>query len=134
MNKKDSETPLNTCLCGHGESLQQCCSRFISEGALPETAEQLMRSRYTAFALGDEAYLLDTWHPDTRPSRVRLDPRQRWLGLSIRATEAGGLDAVAGTVEFVARYKIDGKGHRLHEISRFEKIAGRWYYLDGEHR
>jgi len=76
---------------------------------------------------------LSTWHPDTRPSRVRLDSKQRWLGLKIRNAEAGGADDVTGTVEFVARFKVDGKGHRLHEISRFEKIDGRWYYLDGQH-
>jgi len=92
-----------------------------------------MRSRYSAFVVRDESYLLATWHPDTRPGRVRLDEKQRWLGLSIRAAEAGGPDARAGVVEFVARFKIDGNGHRLHEISRFEKINGRWYYLDGQH-
>ncbi len=92
-----------------------------------------MRSRYSGFAVRDEAYLLATWHPDTRPSRVRMDEKQRWLGLSIRATEAGGVGDKSGIVEFVARFKIDGKGHRLHEISRFEFIDGRWYYLDGQH-
>ena len=92
-----------------------------------------MRSRYTAFVRCDEEYLLASWHPDTRPSRVRLDDQQRWLGLSIRATEAGGAEDATGTVEFVARFMVAGKGHRLHEISRFEKIAGRWYYLDGRH-
>ncbi|MCB1706742.1 MAG: zinc chelation protein SecC [Halioglobus sp.] len=92
-----------------------------------------MRSRYSGFVVRDESYLLQTWHPDTRPRRVRMDPAQQWLGLSIRATEAGGVEDGTGTVEFVARYRIDGKGHRLHEISRFEKIDGRWYYLDGQH-
>lgn len=62
-----------------------------------------------------------------------MDDQQRWLGLSIRATEGGGRDDSMGTVEFVARFKVGGKGHRLHEISRFEKIEGRWYYLDGQH-
>ncbi len=97
------------------------------------TAEQLMRSRYSSFVVCDESYLLATWHPDTRPSRVRLDKKQRWLGLSIRATEAGGPDDRTGIVEFIARFNIDGKGHRLHEISRFEKIDGRWHYVDGRH-
>jgi SEC-C motif-containing protein len=92
-----------------------------------------MRSRYTSFALREEPYLLATWHPDTRPSRVRFDEKQRWLGLKIRAMEAGGPNDDAGTVEFVARFKIDGKGYRLHEVSRFEKIDGRWYYRDGKH-
>lgn len=92
-----------------------------------------MRSRYTAFVLLNEDYLLATWHPDTRPSRVRLDERQRWLGLKVRATAAGGEADTTGTVEFVARFKIDGRGTRLHEVSRFERLQGRWYYRDGEH-
>lgn len=92
-----------------------------------------MRSRYCGFVSCDEAYLLKTWHPDTRPTRVRFDEKQRWLGLSIRSLEAGTQNDHTGTVEFVARYKVDGKGHRLHETSRFEKIDGSWYYLDGEH-
>ncbi len=92
-----------------------------------------MRSRYSGFALGLEQYLLDTWHGSTRPSRVRLDDQQRWLGLSIKSTEAGGSQDSEGKVEFVARFKEQGRGHRLHEISRFEKVDGRWYYLDGEH-
>jgi SEC-C motif-containing protein len=92
-----------------------------------------MRSHFCGFVLRDEPYLLATWHPETRPSRVRFDEKQRWLGLRILASEAGGLEAVHGIVEFVARFKIDGKGHRLHEVSRFEKIDGRWYYRDGKH-
>ena len=92
-----------------------------------------MRSRYSAFVERDESYLLASWHPDTRPSGVRLDPEQRWLGLSIKSTEAGTPADNTGVVEFVARFKIAGKGHRLHERSRFEKIEGCWYYLDGEH-
>ncbi len=124
---------LASCPCGTGKDYAECCGRFISGDAIPETAEQLMRSRYTGFVARDESYLLATWHPKTRPSRVRTDERQRWLGLSIRATEAGGPDDGTGVVEFVARFKIDGKGHRLHEIGRFEKIDGRWFYLDGKH-
>jgi len=83
--------------------------------------------------LCDDAYLLATWSPARRPSRVRFDSKQRWLGLSVRATSGGGEQDTEGTVEFVARYKIDGKGHRMHEISRFEKREGRWFYLDGQH-
>ena len=92
-----------------------------------------MRSRYSAFVEKHEAYLLATWHLRTRPSRVRFDAEQRWLGLSIKST-AGGLPSDDdGEVEYVARYKIAGKGYRLHERSRFKKIEGIWYYLDGEH-
>ena len=92
-----------------------------------------MRSRYSGFVEERAEYLLATWHPDTRPSRVRFDPQQRWLGLRVKATEAGGAGDATGIVEFVARYKIDGRGHRLHELSRFAKHDGRWYYLDGKH-
>lgn len=92
-----------------------------------------MRSRYCGFVLCDERYLLTTWHPDTRPGRVRLDKQQRWLGLKIYSAGRGGPNDITGTVEFVARFKINGRGHRLHEVSRFEKIEGRWYYLDGKH-
>ena len=133
MARKKTSVAEETCACGSGERPGQCCGRYITGGELPESAGQLMRSRYTAFVQRDEPYLLSTWHPDTRPSRVRLEEKQRWLGLTIRAEQAGGPDDDSGTVEFVARFKIDGKGHRLHEVSRFEKIDGRWYYRDGEH-
>ncbi|EAQ98147.2 YchJ family protein [Congregibacter litoralis] len=121
------------CLCDSGRDIDACCGPFLDGVAIPETAAQLMRSRYSAFVACDEAYLLATWHPKTRPSRVRLDEAQRWLGLKIRGGAAGGAMDDRGTVEFVARYKIAGKGHRLHEVSDFEKIDGRWYYLKGKH-
>ena len=121
------------CPCGSAVDYAHCCGRFIEGGQRPHSAEQLMRSRYCGFVLCNERYLLRTWHPDTRPKQVRLDSNAHWLGLSIRNTEAGGADEAAGTVEFVARYKIDGRGHRLHEISEFEKIEGQWYYHSGQH-
>jgi SEC-C motif-containing protein len=121
------------CPCGSQLGLAQCCGRFIEGTDIAGTAELLMRSRYSAFVLCNQAYLVATWHPDTRPSRVSLDPEQRWLGLSIRATGEGAAGDESGTVEFVVRFKLRGKGHRLHELSRFKKIDGHWYYLDGQH-
>ena len=121
------------CPCGHLASYAQCCQRFLRGDDCPKTAEQLMRSRYSAFVMCDQAYLLATWYEETRPSKVRLNDKQRWLGLRIRATDGGGEDDVTGVVEYVARYKVDGKGHRLHEVSRFLKSEDRWYYRDGEH-
>lgn len=93
-----------------------------------------MRSRYTAYSRGDEAYLLQTWHASTRPTTLALhaQPPTHWLGLKVIATHDGGAAHERGTVEFVARYKIGGKAHRLHEVSRFVREAGRWYYLDAE--
>jgi SEC-C motif-containing protein len=90
-----------------------------------------MRSRYSAFVLGKAAYLLATWHPDTRPGRLDLDegPVPKWLGLRVKRHEALGPDEAR--VEFVARYKIDGRAFRLHETSRFTRRDGRWYYVDG---
>jgi SEC-C motif-containing protein len=133
MATRNAQFDQAVCPCGSEVEYSRCCGRYLSGEETPQNAEQLMRSRYCGFVTCDEPYLLATWHPDTRPSKVRLYEKQRWLGLSVRATEAGRVDDVSGTVEFVARFKVDGKGHRLHEISRFEKIDSRWYYLDGQH-
>ena len=89
-----------------------------------------MRSRYCAFVLGDVAYLLATWHPRTRPASIEIDPNQRWLGLKLRGNTGGLESDTQGTVSFVARYKIVGKGYRLEENSLFEKLGDRWFYLD----
>lgn len=91
-----------------------------------------MRSRYSAYVLRDEAYLLATWHADTRPASLDLtaDDGTRWLGLNVRRHEQ--TDADAALVEFVARYRIAGRGHRLHETSRFVREHERWYYVVGE--
>ncbi len=91
-----------------------------------------MRSRYSAYVLGLEAYLLATWHADTRPPGLDLheEPPVRWLGLDVKRHVASGVDSAI--VEFVARHKRDGRARRLHEISRFVREDGRWYYVDGE--
>ena len=90
-----------------------------------------MRSRYSAYVLGLEEYLLDTWHPDTRPMSLELNKGEliRWLGLSIKR-HANTTDTTS-TVEFVARYRTGGgKAERLHEVSEFE-LLDRWYYVSG---
>jgi SEC-C motif domain protein len=120
------------CPCGSGVTLADCCGRFLDDRALPDTAERLMRSRYTAYVLGAEAYLRRTWHESTRPAGRLLDETPvTWLGLDVRRADAGA-DRSEATVEFVARYRIDGRAARLHEISRFVRAAGRWYYVDGK--
>lgn len=92
-----------------------------------------MRSRYSAFVLGDAAYLLATWHPRTRPPSIDLEPATRWLGLTVKAARDTGADTAE--VEFVARYRIGGgSAVRLHERSRFVREDGRWLYLDGDSR
>ena len=90
-----------------------------------------MRSRYSAYVLKLEEYLVATWHPDTLPSELDLTADDtKWLGLE--AKKHALQDASHATVEFVARYRVAGKGHRLHELSRFVREDGRWYYVDGD--
>jgi SEC-C motif domain protein len=98
---------------------------------LPETAEQLMRSRYSAYVLGLMDYVHQTWHAGTRPAREELasDPATKWLGLDVKKHVSDGNNA---TVEFVARYKLGGRAHRLHEISNFVREDGKWFYVDGK--
>jgi SEC-C motif domain protein len=92
------------------------------------TAQALMRSRYTAHVLGLDAYLLDTWHPSTRPAAIERQPDGlRWLGLDLRRSSQDGPDRA--TVEFIARSKLGGRAHRLHETSRFERVDNRWLYV-----
>lgn len=93
-----------------------------------------MRSRYTAYVLGAEDYLLDTWHVSTRPGRLGLADAAavKWLGLEVLRVEAGGAGDAEGIVEFVARCKPPGRAQRLHETSRFVREDGRWFYLDGD--
>lgn len=89
-----------------------------------------MRSRYCAYAIGHLEYLRQTWHPSTRPAELEPMPAGlRWLGLELRAHRPDGPDGA--TVEFVARSKLGGRAHRLHETSRFVREGGQWWYLDG---
>lgn len=91
-----------------------------------------MRSRYSAFVLGLADYLRATWHATTRPASLDLDeePRPKWLGLEVKRQHTTGPDAAI--VEFVARCRIGGRGQRLHEVSRFVREDGRWYYVDAD--
>jgi len=87
-----------------------------------------MRSRYSAYVLGLQDYLLQSWHPATRPAAIEPTPPElRWLGLDVRGERP--LDADHATVEFVARSKLGGRAHRLHETSLFERVDGRWLYV-----
>ncbi len=90
-----------------------------------------MRSRYSAYVLGLEPYLLFTWHSSTRPESLdlTLPPLPKWLGLEIKRHLAEGDNA---TVEFVARYRVGGRAERLHEVSRFVREGGCWFYVTGE--
>ncbi|WP_142032532.1 YchJ family protein [Arthrobacter sp. SLBN-112] len=119
-------------MCLSGEPYVQCCGRFHSGQALAATAEQLMRSRYSAFVLLDEDYLLRTHHPSTAPAGLDLDPAMQWRRLDILATSGGGPFDTAGTVEFKAYYRHGRERAVLHENSRFVREHGRWLYVDGD--
>lgn len=121
------------CPCGQPQRYAACCGRWHG-GPLhlqAPDAETLMRSRYSAYALALDDYLLATWHASTRPPHIHFEPGLRWLGLQVRRQLCS--DAEHALVEFVARSKLGGRAHRLHETSRFVREGGRWYYLDGEH-
>jgi SEC-C motif domain protein len=120
------------CPCGSLETFDACCGRYLGDdGVAPPTAEALMRSRYTAFVDGDVGYLLRTWHPDTRPADLDLDPGVRWTGLEVLDRVGGGLVDTEGVVEFRAHHRDGGRSGVQHERSRFVRDAGRWVYRDG---
>jgi len=123
------KTQSGGCPCGSGNSYETCCGP-LHQGGPAVTPEALMRSRYAAYVLGLEAYLLETWHPGTRPGPLGLgEDAVRWLGLEV--VQAPVPKGDEGEVEFVARYKVGGRAHRLRERSRFRLQEGRWYYVDG---
>jgi SEC-C motif domain protein len=120
------------CDCGAEKSYGDCCGRFHSGLEMPANAEQLMRSRYSAYVLLLEDYLLATWHASTRPALLDFSEagKTKWLGLEIKRHEH--IDENRAQVEFVARYKTGGlPAVRLHEVSDFIFEDGRWFYVSG---
>lgn len=121
------------CPCGSGSRYCDCCAPLHDGTVTADTAEALMRSRFSAFARGRADYLMSSWHPGTRPTRLELDEHVVWRRLQIVDTEAGGTDDDTGIVEFRAQYLQHGKRHILHERSRFRRGRdGSWRYVDGE--
>jgi SEC-C motif-containing protein len=127
------------CPCGgarSGATFDECCGPLLSGARQATTAVELMRSRFTAYALADGDHLYRTWHPSTRPAHVDTDPWVHWVDLTIVDTEDGGVGDDTGAVEFRARW-VAGVGStrqqgELHERSRFSRRAGRWFYVDGD--
>lgn len=141
----DQDTPAPAaepalCPCGSGDELAQCCGPLLRDARPAPTAPQLMRSRYTAYALGDLEHLLSTWHPRTRPDRAELASSLAeglvWRRLVIHETRAGGPFAEEGEeamVEFTALARTpEGQRVRMRERSRFVRRDGQWLYVDGE--
>jgi SEC-C motif domain protein len=122
------------CPCG-GAAYFACCGRYIDAKEIAPTAEALMRSRYTAYTLRREDYVLATWHTRTRPASLSLtdDDAMKWLGLDVKRHVIDQADTNRAIVDFVARFKVGGgRAERLHEISRFVREDNQWFYLDGE--
>ncbi|WP_258803907.1 YchJ family protein [Pseudarthrobacter sp. NS4] len=122
----------DNCVCLSGEQYAQCCGRFHSGASDAATAEQLMRSRYSAFVLLDAGYLRRTWHPDNAPADIEPDPGIGWRRLDIVSTSRGGPLDSEGTVEFKAYFRQGGERGIHHEVSRFVRQDRRWYYIDGD--
>lgn len=118
------------CPCGSGAGYHVCCEPLHGGERQAGSAEELMRSRYSAYAHGNADYLFRTWHPRTRPIDVVVDPGTTWLGLEVIGTDAGGADDDLGEVEFAARFESEGRSGSMHERSRFQRRAGRWFYVD----
>ncbi len=127
---------MSDCPCGSGKPYSECCEPFLKGASSPETAEQLMRSRYSAYVVGEVDYIHNTLHPDHRADHD-LDAARKWsrdsewLGLEIVATSQGGDGDARGVVEFKAGYRDRSGIHQAHEISQFEKVDGKWMYVDG---
>lgn len=131
--KKSESSLLLHCPCGGSLPYSECCEPYHLENKLPPTAEALMRSRYSAYVHKHEKYLLATWHPQTRPAMLNLATESvKWLGLTILATSKGSQEDNEGTVEFIARYKLGGRAHKIAEKSFFVRQDSRWFYVDGE--
>lgn len=126
----------NACPCGYSEDYADCCGPYITGEKPAPTAEALMRSRYTAYCLGNADYLFKTHHPSQRTFEERMELAKsvkttRWQSLTVLKTEKGQPTDVTGVVEFVAVYTHPEPG-QLHERSRFKQQNHRWFYLDGQ--
>lgn len=121
------------CPCGSGDVIARCCGPLLN-GAPAPSAERLMRSRYTAFARGDTAYLRATWHPSTRPGVIEIEPDLQWRRLLVIDRVGGGPFDREGVVEFEAFWRQGSERGSLHERSRFVRLDRSWLYVDGEVR
>lgn len=126
------------CPCGSKTAFEKCCGPFLEGKSYPETAEALMRSRYTAYTKADIDYIKKTLAPEARKDFDEADAKRwaqesKWKGLKIIGTEKGGPSDTIGLVEFTATYEVEGQGIDHHEVSKFKKSKeGHWLFVDGE--
>jgi SEC-C motif-containing protein len=127
----------DACFCSSGKGFESCCQPLLQGQQKAKTAEQLMRSRYTAFALNQMDYIVQTHHPSSRDTvdvqgNEAWSKQAEWEGLEIRSTTAGGEQDSKGQVEFIASYSVEGEPKTHHELSEFKKEKGEWYFVDGK--
>ncbi|HEY9565771.1 MAG TPA: YchJ family metal-binding protein [Nocardioides sp.] len=120
------------CPCGSGTTYDACCGWFHRGAKAAPTAQELMRSRYAAYAVDDLDYVFRTWHPRTRPELPKQQPGTTWLALEILDVVDGGPTDETGVVEFRAHYRDASGTDALHERSTFARRAGRWFYVTAE--
>jgi SEC-C motif-containing protein len=127
---------MNQCPCGSGASYSECCEKFISGSQPAQTAEQLMRARYSAYVNCEMDFVFASTHPDHRTGYDHAGTKQwaenaQWEGLEIVATQKGGVDDSVGEVEFIARFSEKGVARVHHEDGQFKRKEGTWYFTDG---
>lgn len=120
------------CPCVSNKNYADCCGRYLDSAEPAPNAEALMRSRFTAYTLLREDYLLTTWHPSTRPAALHLKDDQPTQWTDLKIIKYNQYDANNALVEFVARYKVNGRAFKMHEVSQFVYEAGCWLYMGGE--
>jgi len=128
---------MDECPCGSHASYDECCRPLIKGERQAATPEQVMRSRFSAYAKGEIGYLFTSLHPahradfDEKKTRTWAE-HSEWHGLKILDTSGGGPEDSEGTVEFLASYTEKGTRIEHHELSTFRKESGAWYFVGGE--
>lgn len=127
---------MKNCPCGSGATYADCCEPLIIGARPAETAEQLMRARYSAYAGVLMDFLFESTHPDHRQGYDQAGTKawaesSEWLGLEIIGSQKGSKDDSVGEVEFIARFKEKGVAREHHENAQFKRKDGQWFFTEG---
>lgn len=124
---------MSTCPCGQDRPLEACCGPFLEGQALPDTAEKLMRSRFTAYSTGNIDYICDTEESPNRDTIENWAKSTSFKRLRVLGSEKGGPEDETGTVTFEADFETDGQNGTHRETSQFHRTEGRWVFVRGQH-